>query len=58
MHLLFLNLVYRTRPTISDHERTHNDQQNSNNHNKSGTTRREMATDEIVAERFKKRLRR
>lgn len=42
---------------MSDHERTNNnDQQNQNSH-KTGQ-RREMATDDLVAERFKKRLRR
>lgn len=50
------NRFYRTRPTVSDHERTNNDQPNQNSH-KTGQ-RREMATDDLVAERFKKRLRR
>ncbi|CAH1767844.1 4493_t:CDS:2 [Entrophospora sp. SA101] len=55
------NRFYRTRPTVSDHERINNggDQSNHNssNNNKHGA-RREIATDDIVAERFKKRLRR
>jgi len=50
------NRFYRTRPTVSDHERTNSDQLNQNSH-KTGQ-RREMATDDLVAERFKKRLRR
>ncbi|GBC09016.1 hypothetical protein RclHR1_08550002 [Rhizophagus clarus] len=50
------NRFYRTRPTVSDHERNNNDQPIQNSH-KTGQ-RREMATDDLVAERFKKRLRR
>ncbi|CAG8458395.1 11378_t:CDS:2 [Acaulospora colombiana] len=52
------NRFYRTRPTVSDHERANPDQQNPNPHHNKPGARREMATDDIVAERFKKRLRR
>ncbi|CAG8635325.1 4089_t:CDS:2 [Dentiscutata erythropus] len=50
------NRFYRTRSTVSDHERNQQEQLNQP-HYKAGQ-RREMATDDIVAERFKKRLRR
>ncbi|KAF0464694.1 hepatocellular carcinoma-associated antigen 59-domain-containing protein [Gigaspora margarita] len=50
------NRFYRTRTTVSDHERNQQEQVNQP-HYKVGQ-RREMATDDIVAERFKKRLRR
>ncbi|CAG8795139.1 5369_t:CDS:2, partial [Gigaspora margarita] len=50
------NRFYRTRTTVSDHERNQQEQVNQP-HYKAGQ-RREMATDDIVAERFKKRLRR
>ncbi|CAG8474231.1 7194_t:CDS:2 [Acaulospora morrowiae] len=52
------NRFYRTRPTVSDHERANPEQSHQNSHHNKPGTRREMATDDIVAERFKKRLRR
>ncbi|CAG8741889.1 31628_t:CDS:2 [Racocetra persica] len=51
------NRFYRTRSTVSDHERNQQETLNQPSHYKPGQ-RREMATDDIVAERFKKRLRR